>query len=76
MGLSLWGSDHSCAPSLFCTAAEEEIAAIDGEMLRAGSDLDALKDLGARRDALQEQVDAKYVEWDSLEALLGETLPA
>uniref|UniRef100_A0A7S4MUE9 ABC transporter Uup C-terminal domain-containing protein n=1 Tax=Prymnesium polylepis TaxID=72548 RepID=A0A7S4MUE9_9EUKA len=50
--------------------AEAQIEQLDNEMVAAGSDMEALTHLGARRDALQGKVDAWYAEWDELESLL------
>jgi len=53
--------------------AEEEMAALDGEMLEAGVDLSKIHELTARKEELQATLDARYAEWEELEALLGGT---
>jgi len=53
--------------------AEAQIAQLDDEMLKAGSDLGILTDLTAQRDSLQGKVDAHYKEWEALEELMVET---
>ena len=52
-------------------AAEARMEELDGEMVAAGADVQALTELGAKKDALQAEVDAWYAEWDELEALLA-----
>ena len=52
--------------------AEAQIEQLDNEMVAAGSDMEALTELGAKRDALQGKFDVWYAEWDELEALLVE----
>ena len=52
--------------------AEDEMAALDSEMLQAGADLSRLGELSATKETLQEKLDAWYAEWDDLEALLAD----
>jgi ATPase subunit of ABC transporter with duplicated ATPase domains len=51
--------------------AEEEIAAIDKEMLKNGSHVGKLVVLSEKKESLEEQITEYMEEWEQLEALLA-----
>ena len=53
-------------------ALEGEVAGIDEEMMRKGSDVAALAELQVQRDEAQGKIDALLSEWEELEALLAQ----
>ena len=49
---------------------EQKIASLDSEMLENGRDLDKLKDLQEKRDALESKQAEHWVEYEKLSALV------
>ena len=50
---------------------EEELAVVTADMSAAGADLGRLQELSPRADALRQQIEELYAEWEELEELMS-----